>query len=166
MIEKKTINPWYKQFWPWFLITFPTIAVVAGFITLYLAIESNDGLVNDDYYKEGLAINRVLKRDEKAADMAVHANASWDQLTQVITLKLTGQLQPLPQRLILTASHPTRAHFDQRIQLYLSPDKLFYSGRSNNIKSGNWITYLEPVNNDWRISGRIKLPEQTKWSMQ
>lgn len=166
MIENNIVSPWFKQFWPWFLIAFPAIAVVAGFATLYFAIESNDGLVNDDYYKQGLAINQVLERDKKAAELALHANASWDQQTQIITLKLSGKLQPLPQRLLLTASHPTRAHFDQRIQLYLSPDKLFYSGRSHNIKSGNWITYLEPDNNDWRISGRIKLPEQSKWEMQ
>jgi hypothetical protein len=166
MINNPVKQPWYKQFWPWFIITFPAIAVVAGIVTMILAVKSDDGLVNDDYYKEGLAINKTLKRSENAAELELRATADWDKLTQLVTLKLAGKIKPLPERLTLTASHPTRANFDQRIQLYLSPDKLFYSGRSQNIKNGDWILFLEPENMQWRISGRVKLPAQTNWSMQ
>lgn len=166
MTNSTFIQPWYKQFWPWFLITFPAIAVIAGIVTIVLAVNSNDGLVNDDYYKEGLAINKTLQRNDKATELNLHATATWDKLTQLVTLKLTGKIKSLPARLTLTASHPTRANFDQRIQLYLSPDKLFYSGRSQNINNGDWILFLEPENITWRISGRVKLPEQTNWSMQ
>lgn len=41
----------------------PATAIVAGFITLWLAITSYDGLVADDYYKQGLAINQTLARE-------------------------------------------------------------------------------------------------------
>lgn len=44
--------PWYRQFWPWFIIALPASAVVAGFITLWLAITNPDGLVvSDDQYQ-------------------------------------------------------------------------------------------------------------------
>ena len=40
--------PWYRQFWPWFIIALPASAVVASFITLWLAISNPDQLVIED----------------------------------------------------------------------------------------------------------------------
>jgi len=40
--------PWYKQFWPWFIIALPATAVIASFVTLYLAISRPDYIVVDD----------------------------------------------------------------------------------------------------------------------
>ena len=40
--------------------------IVAGVYTTVLAFTSSDGLVADDYYKQGLAINKTLKREERA----------------------------------------------------------------------------------------------------
>jgi hypothetical protein len=35
------------------------IVIVAGAVTVWLAVVSNDGLVTDDYYKQGLAVNQT-----------------------------------------------------------------------------------------------------------
>ncbi len=44
--------PWYRQFWPWFIIALPASAVIAGFYTLYLAISQPVQLVvTDDEYR-------------------------------------------------------------------------------------------------------------------
>ena len=69
-------KPWYKEPWPWFLMAGPAIVIVAGFATAWLAIISNDGLVTDDYYKQGLAINQRLQRDHHASDL-VPDRSSW-----------------------------------------------------------------------------------------
>ena len=50
-------RPWYKEFWPWFLIAVPIITLIMGGVLLKLAISTEDSLVVDDYYKEGKAIN-------------------------------------------------------------------------------------------------------------
>jgi len=50
---------WYKQFWPWFIIALPASAVIAGFITLWLAITHPDPLVIDD--NEYQRVNSGLK---------------------------------------------------------------------------------------------------------
>jgi len=59
----KTTNtpepPWYKQFWPWFIIALPATAVIASFITLYLAISRPDYIVVDD--EEYQRLNSELK---------------------------------------------------------------------------------------------------------
>lgn len=44
--------PWYRQFWPWFIIALPASAVIASFISLWLAISHPDQLVvNDEEYQ-------------------------------------------------------------------------------------------------------------------
>ncbi|MBT8069117.1 MAG: hypothetical protein HKP21_12920 [Xanthomonadales bacterium] len=46
-------QPWYKQFWPWFIIALPASVVVASFFTLYLAVSNPDQLVVDeDEYRQ------------------------------------------------------------------------------------------------------------------
>ena len=40
--------PWYRQFWPWFIIALPACAVIASFITLWLAVSRPDYLVVDE----------------------------------------------------------------------------------------------------------------------
>jgi hypothetical protein len=59
-------KPWYRQFWPWFLIALPATSVVAGLTTLAIAIRNQDSLVRDDWYKDGKAINQSLARDAEA----------------------------------------------------------------------------------------------------
>jgi hypothetical protein len=38
-------SPWYRQFWPWFLVVLPAASVVLSFVTLYMALESMDAVV-------------------------------------------------------------------------------------------------------------------------
>lgn len=35
-------RPWYRQFWPWFLILLPATSVVFSFVTLYIALRDAD----------------------------------------------------------------------------------------------------------------------------
>lgn len=157
--------PWYKQFWPWFLMFFPAAAVVAGIITIIIAVKTDDGLVNDDYYKAGLAINQTLNLKQKARELNLNANANWDKLTQTITLKLNGKITKLPPRLTMQLAHATVANHDQAVTLFLAPDNKSYTGRIEMVRSGSWITILEPEERTWRINGRVTLPKQTQWHM-
>ncbi len=44
--------PWWKFGHVWLVISGPAIVVVAGFITLYLAITRPDPVINADYYRQ------------------------------------------------------------------------------------------------------------------
>lgn len=53
-------SPWYREPWPWLLMAGPAVVVVAGFVTLWLAFNSDDGLVADDHhYQERPAVHRA-----------------------------------------------------------------------------------------------------------
>lgn len=34
--------PWYRHFWPWFLITMLSCAVMGSFVSLYFALDTTD----------------------------------------------------------------------------------------------------------------------------
>ena len=60
-------RPWYREPWPWILMAGPFAVIVAGLFTAWMAVTRADPLVVDNYYKEGLAINQVIERDQAAA---------------------------------------------------------------------------------------------------
>jgi hypothetical protein len=108
-----TPNPWYREPWPWFLMAGPAIVVVAGFLTLGFAIQSADGLVADDYYKQGKAINMTITRDAHARELGYHA-----QLTMNANGRVALSFEaaaPTAATLRLALHHPTRAGFDREI---------------------------------------------------
>ena len=93
-------KPWYKETWPWILMAGPATVIVAGFVTLWLAIVSYDGLVTDDYYKQGLAINQRLQRDHYASDLGLRAD--FMRSGQQVRLMLTAERDAaLPEALTL-----------------------------------------------------------------
>ena len=59
-------TPWYRQFWPWFIIALPASVVIASFFTLWLAISNPDHLVvDDDQYQR---LNSELKAQAPASE--------------------------------------------------------------------------------------------------
>ena len=53
-------RPWWRYGHVWMVIAGPALVVVASFITAYLAIVGQDPVVDEDYYRKGLAINKTL----------------------------------------------------------------------------------------------------------
>jgi uncharacterized protein len=144
-------RPWYKEPWPWLLMLGPFVVVVAGFVTAWLAIRSNDGLVADDYYKQGLAINQQLERDHKAGELGVQAQVLRSGVQ--MRVMLTGsKLAAPPEKLILRLSHPTRAGLDQAVDL-LAEGQGMFSGRLSTDISGRWHVVLEDPSGQWRLQG-------------
>jgi len=141
---------WYREPWPWFLIFLPMTAVVASIITIWLAVKSDDGLVTDDYYKEGLAINQTLDRDLAAQALDLRAELSMEG--QTLSVKLGGKIAALPETLNLTLAHPTQSGRDQKITLRQTAPGL-YSASLENPSSGRWHVLLEPLEADWRLTG-------------
>lgn len=52
--------PWWKFGHVWLVISGPAIVVVAAFVTMYIAVKGADPVVADDYYRQGIEINKTL----------------------------------------------------------------------------------------------------------
>jgi len=45
---KEAHPPWYRQFWPWVIIAIPSLAVIGGIVTFWLAVSHPETLVVDE----------------------------------------------------------------------------------------------------------------------
>ena len=143
-------NPWYRQPWPWLLMAGPAIVIVAGFVTLALAIQSSDGLVADDYYKQGKAINMTITRDAQARALGYRAQLELSAEGRVV-LKF-DDAEPKAKLLKLTLHHPTRAGFDREILLLRNSDNS-YTAAMAPIDASRWSMTLEDESRTWRLTG-------------
>jgi hypothetical protein len=148
--------PWYRHRWPWFLMAGPAIVVVASLYTAWLAVRTSDGLVTEDYYRKGLAINQTLKLSERASELGLEAGVSVS--LERIGVRLSSR-QPgfvLPDRLHVTVSHPTRAGFDQSQWVHRQGGG--YIGQFRLPADGHWVMLIEDEAQSWRIMGNLILP--------
>jgi uncharacterized protein len=143
-------TPWYKQRWPWLLAVMPFSSIIVGFAFLWVAITSDDGLVSENYYQEGLDINKVIERDQAARHYNLGASG---QLSGTeINLLLVGNLPTLPDSLRLTLIHPTRKGLDQSILLTRDKSNA-YSGLLKDVMDAHFDITLEPLDGAWRMVG-------------
>ena len=70
-IPAPVAKPWWRFGHVWLLIAGPAVVVVAGFVTLWLAVRQPDPVVAEDYYRRGVEINRTLENPEKSMVPAV-----------------------------------------------------------------------------------------------
>lgn len=54
-------NPWWKYGHVWLVIAGPAIVVVASFVTFYFAASGQDPVLDEDYYRKGVEINKTLQ---------------------------------------------------------------------------------------------------------
>ena len=147
-------RPWYREPWPWILMSGPAIVVVAGVMTAVIAWRTDDPLVTDDYYKQGLGINQELKRDFAAARMGLSAAVSFGTDRTRVRVTLAGaQLEETSLRLRLV--HPTRAGFDQVVKLEPVAGGLF-EGHMSAVIGDTWHLQLEDDKGVWRLTGLWK----------
>lgn len=126
----------------------PAIVIVAGFATLGIALTTDDGLVADDYYKQGLAVNQVLRRDARARELHLAATALLDGTRVRVALRgANGTLPELRLRLV----HPTRSGRDQTVALRAYGH--IYEGRFAPANGEPRLLVLEDAGATWRLTG-------------
>jgi hypothetical protein len=145
-------QPWYRQFWLWFLITLPACVVVAAFYTLYIANRHADDLVVDEYYKDGLAINRQLEKLQLAQDMGITASLRFEGASVIV--ETSGPVGDSGLSLFL--SHPLEADRDFRVELTaIAPG--FFTARLQDDIEPRWHWRLEAqAPPAWRLDGVVK----------
>lgn len=152
------VEPWYRQFWPWFLIAIPAISMVAGITMIVVSLKGADQMVIDDYYKEGLAINENLALDEYASERGLGATVRFDLETgEVFVESLRGDYD-WPDTLQLRLLHPMAQELDQTV--ILARGYSGYRGDLNSSPRHRFYLRLSPTESGqdaglWRLNGEI-----------
>jgi hypothetical protein len=135
----------------------PATVVVAGCLTAGIAWKSDDGLVADDYYKQGLAINRELAREQAARALGLGARVTFNPEHTAVRVAVTGEIGTAAP--VLALVHPTLRGEDQVVQLTSLGGGL-YEGVLRSPRGKVVRVRLEDASRrQWRISGTWKTRE-------
>lgn len=157
MTAPESSIPWYRHRWPWLLMAGPAAVVVASLATAWIAWGTSDGLVTENYYKEGLAVGETIAQSAKATEWGVIARMT--MTADAVKVSLSGDAgagYATPKAVKLTLSHPTRAGLDQSQVLPAGPDG--YSGKLHLPASGHWLVLIEDDSKSWRLMASVSLP--------
>ncbi len=147
-------TPWYKQFWPWFVISIPLSSMFVAVIQISYALNSPNDMVIDNYYKEGLGINTVLDKRNLATELKISASIIVDNTTGEVLL--TGE-NTQEEWLTLNFYNSAISKKDFTIKLTRIADNQ-YRGNLDKSISGIWNLYLESAIG-WQISSRLNLSQ-------
>ena len=142
-------KPWYREPWPWFLMAGPGLVVVAAIATAVIAFRGADGLVADDYYKQGLGINRQLARDQAARDLALAGELRLLPGAVRVTLHATSAL---PDRITVRFAHHSRASEDRVVHPARNAQGA-WEAPLGDLPAGRWRAIVETA--QWRVSAQI-----------
>ncbi|WP_026374929.1 FixH family protein [Aestuariibacter salexigens] len=148
-------KPWYKQFWPWFLIAVPTSSVIVAGIVVQLATNTTDSLVVDDYYKEGRTINLRLDKFKVAKEMGIKSQLLVNDSS--ISLQFEQGAPQNGEALKLSFQHTTLKERDFSILLTRDANGV-YRGSTDSDTSGKWRVSLLPMNEEWKVQHIVALP--------
>ena len=178
MIDHEDTLPWHNQPLVWMIISIPVSAVIVCMILLYLAITTDDGLVADDYYKQGMAINRKIARDVTANTMQLTAEVEINTAEDFIKAKFNkGTMERFPSQLQLVLRHASAQQKDKYITLQHGIGAQYVGAFNANgadnvtgrINPGMWYVELsnaDSAEEDWRLSHRVRLGGATQVLLQ
>lgn len=151
------LKPWYRQFWPWFIIALPTAAVIGSVVTAFIASKDGVNLVAEDYYKQGKEINQDLSKFDRSA--ALNIRFALEVAGNELTLKpLSGDI-PAGQALYLSLFHPTLAGHDSE-QLITADGSGTYRLHFAQPPVGKWHIRVDAFDHEWRLQETVQLPTQ------
>lgn len=161
MAHKNThAAPWYRQFWFWVLMAPLFMSFIGSAILVTLATRHSDDLVMDNYYREGRGINQVFAQDQRAQELGLEGELSFDREVGEVFIQLPAS-DALPGRLVLLMDHPVSADRDQKIALTQTRPG-HYRGELTAEPRHRWYLSVMPElgeqlrsEAEWRLRGEI-----------
>ncbi len=157
------VRPAWQQFWFWFVIGLPLLAVVASLTSVFLALQHQDRPVIANAYDEGQAINQDLALEAFAKQAGIQAQLSTDPLTHVLIIHLQST-QPLAASTLLgdlrgglrlNISHPEDPDQDFSPALRPTGTDTFQAILPDNIKG---LRYIELKTTRWKLIKESSFP--------
>ena len=165
--QKTKKDLWYKEPWLLLVVGGPLIVVCASIFTGVLAWRGSDKVVAEDYYKQGLMINKDLLRDAKARELQLSALISFDPAANRLKMSLTAnKILPDTVQMSLASSGGKATSVTEVIHRLpmrqVRPGE--FEGNMNEIANFSIATgkllHLKVETTEWRLTGDWFEPKQ------
>ena len=155
-MKREDTKPWYRQFWPWFIIALPAASVIGGLTTLWISLQTTDSLVlrSDDGVRN--ATDRRIAAERFATRAGLAALVDIDRDTGAVSVVMrSGDLGTVPPELEFELAHPAFADRDRLITLQKAmPDadgNPVWVGHFTTVPDGRFYASLKS-GDTWRLS--------------
>lgn len=166
-MQREDTKPWYRQFWPWFIIALPASSVVAGLTTVWISMQTRDSLVVQSEDGVRNAADRRISAERLAMELGLAALLEFDEATGVVTAVMrSGDLDNVPAALELELSHPAFADRDISVTMNKAmPDAQgnpVWVGHLLGLPEGRWYAVLRSgdtwrLTNEWQGESQLTL---------
>lgn len=146
-------KPWYRYFWPWFILTIILWTLLSASGMLYFAYKDPYSLIEDSS-KVGKIVVSESKSKKMAQSLGIEATISKQAENFKILLSPDGYANDY-QNLSLLILHPSNEEKDKILKLKLIDGQLI-SGKFTD-PVADWQVKLNNHFAGWTISGRLKL---------
>lgn len=146
-MQQHDTTPWYRQFWPWFILAILGWGVFSATTVLVLAVRNPPQLMTGDYARLGKALVDTHVRADRAEALGLIGNL--ELIDNAWTLRVTSSDPGAPgQQLLLMAQHPTDAARDRQVLLERDPNGAF-TGTAEAVPARGRIIVSDPEQTWW-----------------
>jgi hypothetical protein len=155
-LKREDTKPWYRQFWPWFIISLPAASVIGGLTTVWISLQTTDSLVIQSEDGVRNATDRRIAAERFATQAGLAALVDINSTTGVVSATMrSGDLDSVPSSLDFELSHPAFADRDRSITLNKAqPDadgNAVWVGHLISVPSGRYYAVLRS-GDTWRLT--------------
>lgn len=156
---------WYKEPWLLLVVGGPLIVVCASIVTGVLAWRGSDKVVAEDYYKQGLMINKDLLRDSKARELQLSASITLDLAANRLKMTLSAN-RDLPDAVQVSLASSGKGLTSVTEVIRRLPMKQLRPGEFEGDLSSNLslasvkLFHVKVETTEWRLTGDWFDPEQ------
>jgi hypothetical protein len=106
--------PWYRNFWPWFIIAILSWGVISSSITLTVALNNPPHMMTGDYAELGKALVDTHERADRADALGLSGTLARAGSQWALRIESAAS-ERLGERLLLLVQHPTDSARDRQV---------------------------------------------------
>jgi uncharacterized protein len=150
-------KPWYRHRWGLFVFGAPMVAAIASLGMVYISLHHADQMVDDNYYRDGLAINRDLAQIEKGKALGAMAAIRFNDEHVYVMLHTTDKT--IFDDMQIAMLHPVEKDLDVHVALHSVGNERYEGDLPAPLQKQKWYLRVSSASGGWQVKGQIDMAQ-------